>query len=63
MDVAPLRLSNEELHDVVSEYDDIVFGLQLGKKKFPGFVLTHNWVKQSIFGSFLIGKPIFSTII
>jgi hypothetical protein len=25
--VAPQRLSGEELHDVVSEYDDIVFGL------------------------------------
>jgi hypothetical protein len=27
-DVAPPRLSSEELHDVVSEYGDIVFGLQ-----------------------------------
>ena len=35
----------EELHDVVSEYGDIVFGLQSGKQKFPGFGLTHNWVK------------------
>jgi hypothetical protein len=26
-----------------------VFGLQSGKKKFPGFGLTHNWVKRSIF--------------
>ena len=26
-DVAPPRLSGEELHNVVSEYDDIVFGL------------------------------------
>jgi len=25
-----------------SEYGDIVFGLQLGKQKFPGFGLTHN---------------------
>jgi len=48
-DVAPPRLSGEELHDAVSEYGDIVFGLQLGKKKFPGFGLTHNWVKRSIF--------------
>jgi len=48
-DVAPLRLSGEELHDVVLKYDDIVFGLQLGKQKFPGFGLTHNWVKRSIF--------------
>jgi len=30
-DVAPPRLSGEELLDVVSEYGDIVFGLQLGK--------------------------------
>jgi len=48
-DVAPPRLSGEELHDVVSEYGDIMFGLQSGKQKFPGFDLTHNWVKQSIF--------------
>jgi len=48
-DVASLRLSGEELHDVVSEYGDIVFGLQSGKQKFPGFGLTHNWVKRSIF--------------
>ena len=41
-DVAYPRLSGEELHDVVSEYGDIVFGLQLGKQKFPGFGLTHN---------------------
>jgi hypothetical protein len=33
----------------VSEYGDIVFGLQSGKQKFPSFGLTHNWVKQSIF--------------
>jgi len=48
-DVAPQRLSGEELFDVVSEYGDIVFGLQSSKQKFPGFGLTHNWVKQSIF--------------
>jgi hypothetical protein len=30
-DVAPPRLSSEELHDVVLEYGDIVFGLQLDK--------------------------------
>ena len=30
-DVASSRLSGEELHDVVSEYYDIVFGLQSGK--------------------------------
>ena len=48
-DVAPLHISCEELHDVVSEYGDIVFGLQSGKETFPGFGLTHNWVKRSIF--------------
>jgi hypothetical protein len=48
-DVAPPRLSSEELHDIVSEYSDIVFGLQSGKQKFPDFGLAHNWVKRSIF--------------
>jgi hypothetical protein len=52
-DVAPPHLSGEELHDVVSEYGDIVFGLQSGKQKFPGFGLTHNWVKRSIFWELL----------
>jgi hypothetical protein len=33
----------------VSKYGDIVFGLQSGKHKFPGYGLTHNWVKRSIF--------------
>jgi hypothetical protein len=41
-DVAPPCLSGDELHDVVSEYGDIVFGFQSGKQKFPGFGLTHN---------------------
>jgi hypothetical protein len=49
MDVAPLHLSSKELHYVVSEYGDIVFDFQSGKQKFPGFGLTHNLVKQSIF--------------
>jgi hypothetical protein len=48
-DVTSPRLSGEELHDIVSEYGDIVFGLQSGKQKFPGFGLTYNWVKRSIF--------------
>jgi hypothetical protein len=48
-DVSSPRISGEELHDVVSEYGDIVFGLQSCKQKFPGFGLTHNWVKRSIF--------------
>jgi hypothetical protein len=44
-DVAPPYLFGEELHDVVSEYGDIVFGFQSSKQKFPGFSLTYNWVK------------------
>jgi hypothetical protein len=48
-DVAPPCLFDEELFDVVSEYCEIVFGLQSGKQKFPGFGLTHNWVKRSMF--------------
>ena len=41
--------SGEELYDVVSEYNDIMFGFQSSKQKFSGFGLTHNWVKRSIF--------------
>jgi hypothetical protein len=52
-DVAFPRLSGEELHDVVLEYSDIVFGLQSGKQKFPGFGLTNNWVKRSSFWELL----------
>jgi len=48
-DVASPCFSYEELHNVVSEYSDIVFGLQSGKQKLPGFALTHNWAKRSIF--------------
>jgi hypothetical protein len=48
-DVAPSFLLGEELYDMVSEYDDIVFDFQSGKQKFCGFGLTHNWVKRSIF--------------
>jgi len=48
-DVAPPRLSGEEFHDVVSEYGDIMFGLQSDKQKFSGFGLNHIWVKRSIF--------------
>jgi len=60
-DVAPPRLSSEELYDV-SEYGDIVFGFQSSKHKFPGFGLTHKWVSEVFFGSFLIGRPISSVI-
>jgi hypothetical protein len=35
--VAPPRLSGEELYDIVSKYNDIVFGFQSGKQKFPSF--------------------------
>jgi hypothetical protein len=41
-DVAPPRLSGEELYNIVSKYGDIVFGFQSGKQKFPGFGLTRN---------------------
>jgi hypothetical protein len=41
-DVTPLRLFGKELHDIVLEYDDIVFGFQSGKQKFLDFGLTHN---------------------
>jgi hypothetical protein len=47
-DVTHPRFSGEELYDVVSKYDDIIFGFQPGKHKFLGFDLTYNWVKQSI---------------
>jgi hypothetical protein len=40
--VAPPLPLSKELYDVVSEYDDIVFGFQYGKHKFLGFSLTHN---------------------
>jgi hypothetical protein len=41
-DVAPSLLSNKELYDAMSQYDDIMFGFQSGKRKFPGFGVTHN---------------------
>ena len=41
-DVAPPRLSGEELHDVVLKYGDIVFGFQFCKQKFSDFGLSHN---------------------
>jgi hypothetical protein len=46
--VSPLP-SGEELYDLKSEYNDIVFGFQFSKQKFLGFGLTYNWVKRSIF--------------
>jgi hypothetical protein len=35
-------LLGEELYDVVSQYNDIVFDFQFGKQKFSGFSVTHN---------------------
>ena len=48
-DVASVTLSSEELYDVNSQYEDIIFGFQSGKKNFFGFGVNCNWVKQSIF--------------
>jgi len=48
-DVASPLPFGEELYDMVSEYDNIVFGFQSSKKKFSSFYLTYNWIKQSIF--------------
>jgi hypothetical protein len=45
MDITMPLPSGEEVYDMVLEYDDIIFGFQYGKLKFPGFGLTHNWVK------------------
>jgi hypothetical protein len=42
LDVAPPLTSGKELYDVVSQYNNIVFGFQFGKQKFPGFSVTHN---------------------
>ena len=56
-DVAPPLLSGEELYDVVSEYDDIVFDFQQSKQKFHGF--AHNWVNQSFFQQFPYQKTNF----
>jgi hypothetical protein len=41
-DVSPPLLSSEELYDIVSEYDNIVFGFQCRKQMFSGFDLNHN---------------------
>lgn len=47
-DVASLTLSSEELYDVNSQHEDIIFGFQSGKN-FSSFGVNYNWVKQSIF--------------
>jgi len=63
-EVTPSVPLGEELYDVVSQYEGIVFGIQSGKQKFHGFGVTINWVKQSIFfWSFLIGIIISFSII
>jgi hypothetical protein len=42
LDVAPPLTSGKDLYDVVSQYNNIVFGFQFGKQKFSGFSVTHN---------------------
>jgi hypothetical protein len=37
------------LFDVVSEYGDIVFGLQSGKQKFPGMWGLYSWGDLNIY--------------
>jgi hypothetical protein len=39
--ISSLVLSGEEWY-VVSQYEDIVFGFQSGKQKFPSFCVIHN---------------------
>jgi hypothetical protein len=39
-DVAPPYLSGEELYDMVSQYDDIVFGFQSGKQNIFNTVMN-----------------------
>ena len=48
-DVTPSVPLGEELYDVVSQYEGIVFGIQFGKQKFHGFGVTINWIKQICF--------------
>jgi len=38
MDITMPLPSGEEVYDMVLEYDDIIFGFQYGKLKFPGLV-------------------------
>jgi len=40
-----VALPGEEVYDMVSWSNDIVFGFESGKQKSPGFDMTHNWVK------------------
>jgi hypothetical protein len=47
--VALPLLSGEEFYNMVSEYGGIVFSFQFGKQTFPGFGLTQNLIKKSIF--------------
>jgi hypothetical protein len=42
------RLSGEELLDRVKSFEQVTFGTK-NKKNIPGFGVTHNWKKRSIF--------------
>jgi len=37
------------LYDVVSQFEDIIFGFQFGMQKFSCFGVTYNWVNHNIF--------------
>ena len=40
-----VALPGEEVYDMVSWSNNIVFGFESSKQKSPGFGVTHNWVK------------------
>jgi hypothetical protein len=40
-----VAMPGEEVYDMVSWSNDIVFGFESGKQKSPDFDMTHNWVK------------------
>ena len=63
MDIAPPVPSGEELYDMVSQYESIVFGFHSGKNKFPCFGVTDNWLKKIFFWGFLIERLISYAII
>jgi hypothetical protein len=54
--VTSLVLYGEELYDVVTQYEGIVFGFYFGKQKFSCSDMTYNWVKQSISDEFFFFK-------
>jgi len=43
--IAPPESLGEELYDMISQYDDIVFCFHSSKQKFHGFGVTHNWIQ------------------